>query len=177
MVRAMVRPTLIFVAILTIAAVATRVALATPKDDWPRINGELWINTHDKDKRHTGTARNDELLGGHADDRIYGGRGHDVIWGDHKASGNTTHQNDTVYAGPGHDWVYASHGYNNIHGGGGQDTIRVWFGHGFVDCGPGDDDILYVSRTQNSKVRRKHCERVSHKSARKAIHDRDGNDP
>jgi Ca2+-binding RTX toxin-like protein len=167
----MLRRTLILVTILTIAF--TGVALATPKDDWPRIDGELWINTHDKDASHTGTARNDELLGGHGDDRLYGGPGHDVIWTDHNASGNTTRQRDAVYAGAGHDWVYASHGWNNIHGGKGQDTIRVWFGRGFVDCGPGANDILYVSRTQDRKVKRRHCERVSHKSARKAIHDRD----
>ena len=83
-----------------------------------------------------------------------------------RPAGNTTHQNDTVYAGAGNDWVYASHGYNNIHGGGGHDTIRVWFGHGFVDCGPGKRDILYVSKTQDKKVKRKNCEKVSHKSAR-----------
>jgi Ca2+-binding RTX toxin-like protein len=171
----MVRPTLILVAILTIAV--TDVAVATPKDDWPRINGELYINTHDRDRSHTGTARNDELLGGHGDDTLYGGRGADVVWTDHKNTGNTTHQRDVVYAGPGHDWIYASHGHNNIHGGAGQDTIRVWFGRGFVDCGPGDDDILYVSKTQDRKVERRNCERVSHKSARKAIHDRDGNNP
>ena len=169
----MLRPTLILAAIFTCLALAAAVAVATPKDDWPDRNGILYINTHDRDQAGGGGDKNDELLGGHGDDRLYGGAGHDVIWGDHKASGNTTHQNDTVYAGAGNDWVYASHGYNNIHGGGGQDTIRVWFGHGFVDCGPGKRDILYVSKTQDKKVKRKNCEKVSHKSARKAVHDRD----
>ena len=37
----------------------------------------------------------------------------------------------------------------------------------------GRDDILYVSKTQNKKVKRRNCERVSHKSAKDAIHDRD----
>ena len=158
---------------LTSAAITAAVALATPKDDWPKINGELWLNTHDRDETHTGTAKNDELLGGHGDDVLIGGEGHDVIWTDHKASGNTKRQKDRVEAGPGNDWVYASHGRNIIHGGPGQDTIRVWFGRGFVDCGPGKRDILYVSKTQNKKVKRRNCEKVSHKSARKAIHDRD----
>jgi Ca2+-binding RTX toxin-like protein len=169
----MLRPTLILVAIVTTGILTTGVALATPKDDWPRINGELWLNTHDKDISHTGTAKNDELLGGHGDDVIYGSEGHDVIWLDHKNTGNTGGQKDKVYAGAGNDWIYASHGRNNIHGGAGQDTIRVWFGRGFVDCGPGGNDILYVSKTQNRKVKRKNCERVLHKSARKAVHDRD----
>lgn len=168
----MVRRTLILVSILTIAVAG--VAYATPKDDWPKINGELWINTDDLDTSHAGTAKNDKLLGGHGDDRIQGRRGHDVIWGDHKATGNTVAQKDTIHGGRGHDWVYASHGWNVIRGGAGQDTIRVWFGRGFVDCGPGNDDILYVSKTRNKKVKRRNCERVMHKSAKDAVHDRDG---
>ena len=72
----------IFVALIA-ALTVTGVALATPKDDWPHRNGELWLNTHDRDKGHTGTNRNDELLGGHGDDTLRGGWGHDVIWGDH----------------------------------------------------------------------------------------------
>ena len=168
----MVRRTLILVSIATIAF--TGVAWATPKDDWPKIDGELWINGDDTDESHTGTDKNDKLLGGHGDDRINGGRGHDVIWGDHKASDNTAAQKDTIKAGPGKDWVYASHGWNVIRGGHGNDTIRVWFGRGFVDCGPGGDDILYVSKTKNKKVKRRNCERVMHKSAKDAVHDRDG---
>jgi hypothetical protein len=49
----------------------------------------------------------------------------------------------------------------------------VWFGRGFVDCGPGGNDILYLSKTQDKKVKRKNCERVLNRSARKAVHDRD----
>jgi Ca2+-binding RTX toxin-like protein len=166
------RSTLILATFVTI--VAAGVAYATPKDDWPRINGELWINSDDTDETHEGGRKNDELLGGHGDDVIYGHGKHDVIWGDHKATGNTKRQVDTLYGGPGKDWIYASHGRNIIDGGAGDDTIRVWFGRGRVDCGAGDDDILYVSKTQNKKVKRKNCERVLHKSARDAIHDRDG---
>jgi hypothetical protein len=40
----------------------------------------------------------------------------------------------------------------------------VWFGRG-------TDDILYVSKTQNKKVKRKNCETVSHKSAKDAVND------
>jgi Ca2+-binding RTX toxin-like protein len=170
----MLRCTLILVSIATILVVGAGAAQAgAPKDDWPKIDGELWINSDDLDTTHGGGDRNDELLGGHGDDRIYGRRGHDVIWGDHKAAGNTKRQRDRIVAGPGKDWVYASHGRNSIWGGAGDDTIRVWFGRGYVDCGRGADDILYVSKTQNKKVKRRNCERVSHKSARDAVHDRD----
>lgn len=171
----MFRRTLIFVSIATIVALGPGVANAgAPKDDWPRINGELWINSDDTDETRAGGRKNDELLGGHGDDVLIGRRGHDVIWGDHKASGNTERQHDTLRGGPGKDWIYASHGRNTIYGGGGHDTIRVWFGRGFVDCGPGNDDILYVSKTQNRKVKRRNCETVSHKSARDAVNDRNG---
>jgi Ca2+-binding RTX toxin-like protein len=164
----------LFVAIVTSTTLVAGVALAgVPKDDWPRINGELYINSQDTDTAHTGTAKNDELLGGHGDDVLSGVGGSDVIWGDHKAADNNGHQHDTVRAGRGADWVYASHGRNTLYGGPGDDTIRVWFGRGFVDCGAGTDDILYVSKTQNKKVKRRNCERVSHKSTKDAIHDRD----
>jgi Ca2+-binding RTX toxin-like protein len=167
----MFRRTLILAAAVSLLAAA--VAYATPKDDWPPINGELWINSDDLDTSHAGGPKNDELLGGHGDDVIYGRRGHDVIWGDHKARDNTKRQRDRIHAGAGKDWVYASHGRNTIYGGPGQDTIRVWFGRGFVDCGSGGDDILYVSKTQNRKVKRRNCERVLHRSAKDAVHDRD----
>ena len=167
----MFRRILILAAAVSLLAAA--VAYATPKDDWPLINGELWINSDDLDTSHAGGPKNDELLGGHGDDVIYGRRGHDVIWGDHKARGNTKRQRDRIHAGAGKDWVYASHGRNTIYGGPGQDTIRVWFGRGFVDCGSGGDDILYVSKTQNKKVKRRNCERVLHRSAKDAVHDRD----
>jgi Ca2+-binding RTX toxin-like protein len=170
----MVRRIGLLVTILTSATLFVGVARAgAPKDDWPRINGELWINSDDLDISHTGTRKNDELLGGHGADRIHGGRGKDVIWGDHKATGNTTRQRDFVRAGAGDDWVYASHGHNTIHGGAGDDTIRVWFGRGVVDCGPGNDDILYVSHASGPNVKRRNCETLSHKSAKDAIHDRD----
>jgi Ca2+-binding RTX toxin-like protein len=171
----MVRRTLMLVSIATIAALGPAAAQAlTPKDDWPKITGELWINSDDLDTTHAGGPENDELLGGHGDDRLYGRGGHDVIWGDHKATGNTKRQRDRILSGPGKDWVYASHGRNRIFGGAGDDTIRVWFGRGFVDCGAGDDDILYVSHASGPKVKRRNCERVLHKSAKDAVHDRDG---
>jgi Ca2+-binding RTX toxin-like protein len=171
----MFRRTLFLVSIATIFALGPGAAQAgAPKDDWPKINGELWINSDDTDETHAGGPKNDELLGGHGDDVLIGRRGHDVTWGDHKATGNTKRQRDTLRGGPGKDWIYASHGRNTIYGGGGHDTIRVWFGRGFVDCGPGNDDILYVSKTQNKKVKRRNCERVLHRSAKDAVNDRNG---
>jgi Ca2+-binding RTX toxin-like protein len=155
---------LILLSALTLLTSAGIAYAGAPKGDWPKIDGKLWVNRNDRDATHHGTARNDELLGGHGDDTIYGEGGSDVIWGDQKASGNTTHQHDRLFGGPGNDWIYGSHGYNAIQGGAGNDTIRVWFGRGFVNCGPGKD-ILYVSRKSGPHVKRKHCETISHKSA------------
>jgi hypothetical protein len=61
--------------------------------------------------------------------------------------------------------VYGSHGHSRINGGPGDDTIRVWFGRGVVDCGE-DRDILYVSKKSRKRVTIRNCERISHKSAR-----------
>jgi Ca2+-binding RTX toxin-like protein len=153
---------------LAACVLATPAASAkVPHDGWPTIDGKLWINKYDRDATHHGTTRNDELLGGHGDDRVYGHGGADVIWGDYKASGNTAAQHDVLIGGGGNDWIYGSHGRNRIWAGAGNDTIRVWFGHGFVDCGPGRD-ILYVSHASGPHVKRRNCETVSHKSARAA---------
>ena len=63
----------IFVTIVTSGTLVAGVALAgAPKDDWPKINGELYINSQDTNTSHTGTAKNDELLGGHGDDVLIG---------------------------------------------------------------------------------------------------------
>jgi hypothetical protein len=140
---------------------------SVPHDSWPPIDGQTWVNKYDRSGVHHGTERNDKLLGGHGNDTIIGHGGSDVIWGDYKPTGNPTAQRDVVRAGSGDDWVYGSHGRNTIYAGAGNDTVRVWFGRGFVNCGPGND-ILYVSHASGKHVKRRNCERISHKSARDA---------
>ena len=161
------RFTVIATTFLTTALLTGVAVAAAPHDSWPPINGKTWVNRYDRSGVHHGTDRNDKLLGGHGNDTIIGHAGSDVIWGDYKPTGNTTAQFDLVRAGRGNDWVYGSHGGNRIYAGSGNDTVRVWFGHGFVDCGPGND-ILYVSHASGKHVKRRHCETISHKSARDA---------
>ena len=164
------RSTVIATTFLVLGAFAVAAVAAVakvPQSNWPTINGETWVNQYDRSGIHHGTDRNDKLLGGHGNDRILGHRGSDVIWGDYKPTGNTTTQRDRMRAGAGNDWVYGSHGRNTIYGGPGRDTIRVWFGRGFVDCGAGRD-ILYVSHASGKHVKRRNCETISHKSARDA---------
>ena len=148
-----------------VRVLAAASAAQTSHEDWPVTETKPYLNTSDADASFTGTDQNDKLLGGHGNDKLFGLDGDDVIWGDYKPSGQTASQRDRVRAGTGDDWVYASHGRNVIYGGPGNDTIRNWFGRGFVDCG-GGNDILYVSRKSDPKVKRKNCETISHKSAR-----------
>ena len=76
----------------------------------------------------------DELLGGHGSDTIWAGPMGDVIWGDYKPSGQPDTQFDRLHGGPGDDYIYASHGFNHIWTGAGNDHIQLVYGHGIVDC-------------------------------------------
>jgi Ca2+-binding RTX toxin-like protein len=104
-----------------------------------------------------------ELLGGHGNDRIYAGPQGDVIWGDYKPSGQPSTQVDRLFGGNSRDFIYASHGTNIIHAGGGDDWIKAHFGRGIVDCG-GGRDVLYVSRRAQKGYKIRHCETISHKT-------------
>jgi hypothetical protein len=157
-------------AIALLAVTGTAFALA-PHGDWPTQTGPQIMHKNDESTPMHGTERNDRLLGGHGDDHIFGDHGHDVIWGDYKPTGNTTKQVDHLYGGPGKDWIYASHGRNMVYGGAGDDTIRVWFGRGFVDCGPGRDLLFLSKHRSRKKVKRVNCERISFKSARQVDED------
>jgi hypothetical protein len=146
---------------------------------WPRVTGVLWVLDH-RGRSGTGTALNDELLGGHGDDHLVGGRGNDILWGDQWPTGNTTSQRDVLIGNAGNDWLYASHGTNSVVGGEGRDTIwsyfavkvtidagegndRVWVknGGGHVDCGPGRD-VLHVPlagyTSRSCEVIKHYCE-------------------
>ena len=143
---------------------------------WPAVTGVLWVLDH-HGRSGTGTALNDELLGGHGNDRLSGGRGADILWGDMWPTHNTTRQHDVLLGGPGNDWIYASHGTNVIRGGTGDDRIwsyfavrarisagpgndHIWAKHGTgsIDCGPGRD----VVRVPLSGYRLRGCETVKH---------------
>jgi hypothetical protein len=111
----------------------------------------------------TSAAGHNELLGGHGSDTIHAGPWGDVIWGDHKPSGQPTGQHDRLYGGAGRDFIYASHGWNTIDAGGGNDWVKAHFGRGIVDCGRGRD-TLYVSRRAQRRFTIRHCERISHRT-------------
>jgi Ca2+-binding RTX toxin-like protein len=124
---------------------------------WPAVTGVLWkaIGNHGSVMR--GGPRNDELLGHHGDDRLNGGAGRDILWGDWDPVGNTTRQRDVLDGGPGNDWLYSSHGRNTIRGGTGNDYVWAYYGHGTIDCGPGFDTLRV--RLVN-RYRWRNCERI-----------------
>jgi hypothetical protein len=163
------RLAILSLALLASGALAATAAATADHSEWPAIP----INDPERYQRNdppgiddwvaTGTEQSDELLGGHRDDELHGGGGIDVLWGDYLAVGNTAAQHDVIYGDGGGDFIYSSHGRSEIYGGGGPDKIRVWFGRGFVDCGPGKD-ILYTSRKSDPKIKRKNCEKISHLS-------------
>src|SRR6478735_338520 len=101
--------------LLAVAVPAAPVAANTSHEGWPRIDGDLKMNKSDADAEMTGRPdRHNELLGGHGDDVIRGGRKGDVLWGDYKPGGQPTDQVDELYGGGGRDFIYASHGENRI---------------------------------------------------------------
>jgi Ca2+-binding RTX toxin-like protein len=144
----------------SIVAVATA---NTSHDGWPNIDGVLKMHKADQSSAMRGTARNDELLGGHGNDTIWGRGGNDVIWGDYKPGGQPTSQVDHLAGGAGNDFIYASHGLDAISGGAGDDTIHAHFGHGSIDCGAGHD-IVFLSHRGRSGWTLRHCERISYKT-------------
>jgi Ca2+-binding RTX toxin-like protein len=78
------------------------------------------------------------LLGGNGNDTIWAGERGDVIWGDSHPGGQPESQRDFLHGGPGDDWLYASHGFNEIWTGAGDDHVALVYGHGTVHCnGPG----------------------------------------
>jgi hypothetical protein len=127
---------------------------------WPAMSGILWqVLGAPGDHAKDGGAANDELLGHHGSDRLFGRSGHDVIWGDWDPRGNTTKQRDRLDGGLGNDWLYPSHGRSLVFGGSGADYVWAFYGKGTIDCGPGIDTARI--RT-NGAFRTRNCERIRH---------------
>jgi hypothetical protein len=99
---------------------------------------------------HGDPTEHNELLGGNGDDTLFGGNAGDVIWGDYEPSGQPSTQRDFLHGGDGNDWIYASHGYNEIWTGAGNDNIALVYGHGIVHCnGPGTKTLVVRYLPQN----------------------------
>jgi Ca2+-binding RTX toxin-like protein len=130
-----------------------------PHNGWPAVTGILWKVLDSTGRKKVGGADNDELLGHHGSDRIFGGAGHDILWGDWDPQNNNTHQRDLLDGGPGNDWIYPSHGSTVVNAGAGRDYVWAYYGRGTIDCGPGND----TARVKlNGPWKLRNCERVLH---------------
>ena len=130
-----------------------------PHNGWPAVTGILWKVLDSSGRKKVGGPDNDELLGHHGSDRIFGGPGHDILWGDWDPSNNNTRQKDLLDGGPGNDWIYPSHGSTVVKGGAGKDYVWAYYGRGTIDCGPGND----TARVKlNGPWKLHNCERVLH---------------
>ena len=128
---------------------------------WPKITGILWQVLDSRDHERAGTEDNDELLGHHGDDKVSGLDGKDVLWGDWELKGNGPNQSDVLRGGNGNDFLYPGHGKNLMYGGAGNDRIIAYYGHGLIDCGPGEKDFAQT-RWQSNAYKVRNCEHVRH---------------
>ena len=124
---------------------------------WPRTT-TIWFATNGG-QQGVGTDGNDMLLGGAGNDVINGGPGDDIIWGDRHPSPNGPNQTDDLYGEAGNDWIYTSHGANHVFAGAGDDHVFDYFGHGTINCGPGND-IVTTDKSHIHDYTYKHCETV-----------------
>jgi len=84
-----------------------------------------------------------------------------VLWADGDPKNNTTNQSDVLRGGDDSDFLYPSHGKNLLYGGAGNDRIIAYYGHGTIDCGPGDKDFAQT-RWQSSAYKVRNCEIIRH---------------
>jgi hypothetical protein len=131
-----------------------------PHSGWPAVTGILWKVLDNRGHNKTGGPANDELLGHHGSDKLNGGGGNDILWGDWDPSNNNTRQRDVLNGGAGNDWIYPSHGSTVVRGGPGNDYVWAYYGRGSIDCGPGKHDTARVKLGGPWKVH--NCERVLH---------------
>ena len=141
---------------------AGSVAAKTSHAGWPKVE-HLRMHKHDQNGHIRGHAsRHNELLGGHGNDIITGGRKGDVIWGDYKEGGQPTTQFDILKGKGGRDFIYASHGTNIIWTGTGRDVVHAHFGRGEIHCSRGD--VVYISHRSRRHYRLFDCHHISYRT-------------
>jgi hypothetical protein len=157
-----VKRLLIIAAVL--ALVPTAVAAAgIDRSLWPHINGRTLIEHGAPGTHHVMRGdrnRHNMLLGGYADDTIYGGNVGDVIWADQNPSGQPASQHTTIYAGNGRNFLYASHGTTIIYTGTGPSVVLAHYGGGVIHCGSALVQVT-VSHMSRPHYRLPGCRHVS----------------
>lgn len=124
--------------------------------NWPRITGVYFTFPGPGSGTLRGAELNDEVLGHHGSDRLFGGAGSDVLWGDWDPKNNNGRQRDLLDGGAGSDFIYTSHGHNTVRAGTGNDFVWAFYGRGTVDCGSGVDKVRVRGSKRNYRL--KSCE-------------------
>lgn len=106
------------------------------------------------------TRRHHELLGGARNDTVHAGPAGDVVWGDYNYPSNPTSQRDKLYGGKGADFIYASHGNNEIHTGGGKDAVLARYGRGKIYC-DSRNTVVNLSKQSKKRYRLYRCGKVT----------------
>jgi hypothetical protein len=133
---------------------------------WPQIQ-VLKMNSRDQSRPLVGRPeKHNELLGGHGSDTIQAGNVGDVIWGDFKPCCQPTTQVDRLNGGPGNDHIYASHGINYIHTGGGRDFVHAHFGRGGEIWCDSPNVHVYISHRSRDRYRLFGCHHLDFRPER-----------
>jgi len=144
-------------------AVPVTVAGAIDRSQWPHINGKTLIEQGPAGSHHVlrgDPHRHNLLLGGYANDTIYGGDVGDVIWADQRPSGQPANQRTTIYAGNGKNFIYASHGINTIFTGSGPSVVLAHYGRGTITCGSAAVQVT-VSHMSRAHYKLPGCRHIS----------------
>jgi Ca2+-binding RTX toxin-like protein len=92
-------------------------------------DGANSVGGGDGDDRIVGGLQADTLRGGNGSDTLDGGGGNDILIGDEDFSADPKagRGDDMLYGGDGDDLLFAVRGFNEIHGGTGNDTVDIGF--------------------------------------------------
>jgi Ca2+-binding RTX toxin-like protein len=132
-----------------LACTATASGMAN-HEGWPPDEHHQGHPGNESGVMHGHSGVHNMLLGGDGNDTIWAGNEGDVIWGDSHPGGQPSSQRDFLHGGAGEDWLYASHGFNEIWTGAGNDHVALVYGYGTVHCnGPGLKTLVMRFLPQN----------------------------
>lgn len=131
-------------------------------EGWPQIGHHQGHPNNESGVMRGHDGVHNMLLGGAGNDTIWAGDEGDVIWGDSHPEDQPATQRDFLHGGPGEDWLYASHGYNVIWTGAGDDHVALVYGYGTVYCdGPGLKTLVMRYLPENRPWRLVGCSHVA----------------
>lgn len=146
--------------VTTLLLAATALGMAN-HEGWPQTTHHEGHPNNESGTMRGIDGQHNMLLGGNGNDTIWAGDEGDVIWGDSHPSGQPESQRDYLHGGAGEDWLYASHGYNEIWTGAGNDHVALVYGFGTVYCdGPGLKTLVMRFLPENRHYKLVDCKHI-----------------